>query len=162
MTDTRNSTNSTNSTASTNSPLPLDQLATMKLPTHLHVPTRLLACLLFTFASAMAGAAEMPFDQKTFDDLRASGKPVVVHVHAVWCGTCKVQASIVTPLLAQPEFASLTVLRADFDQEKALLRAFDVADRSTFLAFRRGKEVARSVADMNKESIASLMRKALE
>ena len=110
----------------------------------------------------MAGAAEMPFDQKTFDELRASGKPVVVHVHAVWCGTCKVQASIVTPLLAEPEFASLTVLRADFDQEKALLRAFNVADRSTFIAFRRGKEVARSVADMNKESIANLMRKALE
>jgi thioredoxin 1 len=121
-----------------------------------------LAGLLFTLASAIAGAAEMPFDQKTFDELRASGRPVVVHVHAVWCGTCKVQASIVTPLLAEPEFASLTVLRADFDREKALLRAFDVADRSTFLAFRRGKEVARSVADMNRESIANLMRKALE
>jgi thiol-disulfide isomerase/thioredoxin len=129
---------------------------------HLRPATRLVAGLLFAVAGAMAGAAERPFDQKTFDDLRASGRPVVLHVYAVWCGTCKVQASIVTPLLSQPEFASLTVLRADFDQEKALLRAFGIADRSTFLAFRHGKEVARSVADMNKENIANLMRKALE
>jgi thiol-disulfide isomerase/thioredoxin len=113
-------------------------------------------------ASAVAMAAEVPFDQKTFDALRNSGKPYVVHVYATWCGTCKVQAGIVTPLLAEPEFASLTLLKADFDKEKALIQALGVSDRSTFVAFKGAKEVGRSVADMNKESIAGLLRKTLE
>ena len=68
----------------------------------------------------------------------------------------------VTPLLAQPEFASLTLLKADFDKEKQLIKALGVSDRSTFVAFKGDKEVDRSVADMNKDSIAALLRKTLE
>ena len=122
---------------------------------------RLVAGLVLAGASAALGAVELPFEQKTFDELRASDKPVVVHVYAVWCGTCKVQARILTPLLGEPEFASLTVLKADFDKEKALLGALSVSDRSTFVAFRGAKEVGRSVGDMNRESIANLLRKTL-
>ena len=122
----------------------------------------LLAGLVLTAASAVTMAAELPFDQKTFDELRNSGKPVVIHVYAVWCGTCKVQAGIVTPLLSEPEFASLTLLKADFDKEKKLIQAINVSDRSTFVAFKGATEVGRSVAYMNKESIASLLRKTLE
>lgn len=113
-------------------------------------------------ASAVTVAAEVPFDQKTFDELRQSGKPSVIHVYATWCGTCKVQAGIVTPLLAQPEFSSLTLLKADFDKEKALIQALGVSDRSTFVAFNGPTEVGRSVADMNRDSIAGLLRKTLK
>jgi thiol-disulfide isomerase/thioredoxin len=120
----------------------------------------LLACFAVV-AAASAVAGEMPFDQKTFDELRNSGKPSVIHVYATWCGTCKVQTGIVTPLLAQPEFATLTLLKVDFDREKALLQSLGVSDRSTFIAFSGTREVGRSVADMDKDSIANLLRKAL-
>ena len=120
----------------------------------------LLAALAISAASA-AVAGEVPFDQKTFDELRNSGKPSVIHVYATWCGTCKVQTGIVTPLLAEPEFASLTLLKADFDKEKTLLQSLGVSDRSTFVAFSGAKEVGRSVADMDRDSIANLLRKAL-
>jgi thiol-disulfide isomerase/thioredoxin len=120
----------------------------------------LLAALAISAASA-AVAGEVPFDQKTFDELRNSGKPSVIHVYATWCGTCKVQTGIVTPLLAEPEFASLTLLKADFDKEKTLLQSLGVSDRSTFVAFNGAKEVGRSVADMDRNSIANLLRKAL-
>jgi thioredoxin 1 len=126
------------------------------------VPAGLAGGLALIAACAVTMAAELPFDQKTFDELRKSGKPSVIHVYATWCGTCKVQAGIVTPLLAQPEFASLTLLKADFDKEKSLIQALGVSDRSTFVAFKGEAEVARSVADMNKESIARLLRKPLE
>ena len=121
-----------------------------------------LASLALATVSTVIAAAELPFDQRAFDELRNSGKPSVIHVFATWCGTCKVQAGIVTPLLNEPEFASLTLLKADFDKEKALLQALGVSDRSTFVAFKGATEVARSVADMNRESIASLLRKTLE
>ena len=51
---------------------------------------------------------------------------------------------------------------ADFDKEKGLIEALGVSDRSTFVAFKGMTEVGRSVADMNKESIASLLRRTLE
>lgn len=111
--------------------------------------------------SAVVSAGEMPFNQKVFDELRAAGKPVVVHVHAQWCGTCKVQARVVTPLLSDPEFKDLTLLRADFDKEKALLKTLKVANRSTFVAFKGNTEVGRSTGETNKERIAALLRKAL-
>ena len=124
-------------------------------------PFRSLLVGLTIFAAGAAMAGEAPFDQKTFDELRNSGKPSVIHVYATWCGTCKVQTGIVTPLLAEPEFASLTLLKADFDKEKALLQSLNVSDRSTFVAFSGTKEVGRSVADMDKDSIANLLRKTL-
>ena len=124
-------------------------------------PFRILLAALAISAAGVAVAGEVPFDQKTFDELRNSGKPSVIHVYATWCGTCKVQTSIVTPLLAEPEFASLTLLKADFDKEKALLQSLGVSDRSTFVAFSGAKEVGRSVADMDRNSIANLLRKPL-
>jgi thioredoxin 1 len=111
--------------------------------------------------AALAGAGEMPFSQKTFDDLRAAGKPVVVHVYAVWCGTCKVQSGLLAPMLEEPRFRHLTLLKADFDKERSLLKSLNVADRSTFVAFKGSTEVARSTGDMDKERIAALLSKAL-
>lgn len=117
--------------------------------------------VLLSAASAMASAGEMPFNQKMFDELRAAGKPVVVHVHAVWCETCIEQARVVTPLLSTPEFKDLTLLRADFDKEKALLKSLKVVNRSTFVAFKGNIEVGRSTGETNKDRIATLLRKAL-
>jgi thiol-disulfide isomerase/thioredoxin len=122
----------------------------------------ILASIILTATGAVTMAAEVPFSQATFDDLRKAGKPSVVHVYATWCGTCKVQSAIVTSLLAQPEFSSLTLLKVDFDKEKELIQALGVSDRSTFVAFKGATEVGRSVADMNRESIAGLFRRALE
>ena len=112
-------------------------------------------------ANAVASAGEMPFSKKAFDDLRAAGKPVVVHISAQWCGTCKVQARIVTPLLSAPEFKDLTLLQADFDKEKALLKALKVANQSTFVAFKGSMEVGRSTGVTKKDDIAALLRKAI-
>ncbi len=34
-------------------------------------------------------AAGKFYTQQEFDSLLALGKPIVVHIHADWCGTCK-------------------------------------------------------------------------
>lgn len=123
--------------------------------------SRIVLGFTLVLASLTALAGEVPFSQKTFDDLRASGKPVVVHVHATWCAVCKKQAEIVDTLAADKQFKDLTVLRADFDTEKDLLKTLNVAHRSTFVAFKGSAEVARSAGDTNPDSIAALLTKAL-
>jgi thioredoxin 1 len=117
--------------------------------------------LLVMLLSVGAIAAEKPFSQKLFDEARAAGNPVVIHVHAVWCGTCKRQAGIVAPMLATPEFTDLILFRADFDTEKALLKTLNISNKSTFVVFKGNTEVGRSTGDTNKDRIAVLFRKAL-
>jgi thioredoxin 1 len=123
--------------------------------------SRIFFGFIFGILSAGALAGEMAFDQKVFDELRAAGKPVVVHTHAQWCGICKKQARLVTPMLADPEFKDLTLMRADYDKEDALLKSLRVSTKSTFIVFKGGTEAGRSTGDTNKDSIAALFRKAL-
>lgn len=67
-------------------------------------------------------AGEMPFDRKVFDELRAAGTPVVVHVHEKWCGTCKKQARIVTPTLGAA--STLAFQGQDLAQVSLLIMIF--------------------------------------
>lgn len=115
----------------------------------------LLMCSLTLFAG------ELPFDQKEFDNLRAAGKPVVVHIHATWCAVCKKQADVVSLLVKDKQFENLTVLRADFDTEKELMKNLNVAYRSTFVAFKGSSEVGRSAGETSQDSISALFAKAL-
>lgn len=121
----------------------------------------LLGIALTGLLCATGFANEMPFNQKTFDDLRSSGKPVVAYIHADWCSTCKAQRGVLSQLLADPEFKNLTVLTADFDTEEALLDALKVTRQSTFVVFKGSREVGRSTGDTRKDSIAALFRKSL-
>lgn len=123
--------------------------------------SRIFAGLAFVAMSLGAMAGELPFSQKVFDDLRAAGKPVAIHVHATWCGVCSKQTEITASLLRDPQFKDLTLLKADFGTEKALLKTLQVNYQSTFIAFKGNTEAARSTGDTNPDSIAALLRKAL-
>ena len=108
---------------------------------------------------AMA-ATPKAFSQQEFDSLNRAGKPVVVDVSAVWCPTCKAQKPIVESLAGKPAYQDVTVLRVDFDSEKPVLKEFSVASQSTLIAFKGGKETARSVGDTTPAGIQGLFDKA--
>ncbi len=65
---------------------------------------RIFFSIILLTLGTISSAGEMPFNQQVFDELRAAGKPVVVHAYAKWCGTCKKRASPVTSILVDPEF----------------------------------------------------------
>ena len=106
-------------------------------------------------------ADEVSFNQAKFDQANAAGQPVVVYFHADWCPTCRAQAPIVKDLLATPELKNVTVLIADYDTELALRKSLKVANQSTLVVFRQGKEVARSTGDTSREGLAALLKKAI-
>jgi thioredoxin 1 len=119
----------------------------------------LTTALILMTAPAMAG--EQPYDAATFQRMLAAGQPVVVDFHADWCPTCRAQAPIVKDLLSTPELKNLTVLIANYDTEHALRKSLNVANQSTFVVFRQGKEVARSTGDTSREGLATLFKKAI-
>jgi len=89
------------------------------------------------------------------------GKPVVVDFAASWCPTCKAQKPIVKALLNEPARKPLTLFVADFDKEEALKKRLGVTMQSTLIAFKAGKEVARSTGQTDKAELGALLDKAL-
>ena len=123
----------------------------------LRIFTLAVAVLLTTVASA----AERSFSSQAFSELQQLESPILVFVHADWCPTCNRQAILLSELLSEDEFKTITVLRVDFDRQKSVVVDFGVIYQSTLIVFRGGEEVGRSTADTDKQRIANLLRKAL-
>jgi len=112
-------------------------------------------------ASLTAAADAIPFDQAAFAAAQAAGKPILVHVTAPWCPTCKAQAPILSRLLSEPRFKQLVTFDIDFDTQKALLSKFQVRLQSTMIVFKGEQETGRSTGDTDPGSIEALLTKAI-
>ncbi len=117
--------------------------------------------LLSMFAAGSTLAASPAFDQAAFDKLQAEGKPILIAIHADWCGICKKQEPIIDDLLTTPALKPVTAFRVDFDKQKDIVKSFNVSRQSTLIVFKGGKEVDRSTGDKDKSSIAALLEKAI-
>lgn len=126
------------------------------------LPARPFAALLLTLAAGAAMAAEPhKYSQQEFDRLAHAGKPVVVDIAADWCPTCKAQKPIIDRLSRDASLQEVTVLTVDFDADKATVRALKATSQSTLIAYRGGKELARSVGDTTPAGIEILFRMAM-
>ena len=108
-----------------------------------------------------AFADEVPFNQMQYDKAVAAGKPVVVYLHADWCPTCRVQKPIVDRLATEPRLKDITIFVADFDKETALEKTLMVTQQSTFVVFKGGHEVTRSMGQTKEEVIRATLEQAL-
>lgn len=112
----------------------------------------LAAFVAFAAAPTLAGKTFAPYEKAKLEALIQSGAPVVVHVYAVWCPTCRRQITIFDELFMDPAFAPVQAIRVDYDRDRDFLAAYKVRQQSTILAFKDGKEVARlaGVTDWSK------------
>ena len=127
-------------------------------------PRRLFAsaALASALIAGPALAAEtIPYTPQAFDAAQKDGKPILVEIHATWCPTCKAQAPILADLEKDPKFQNLIVVHVDFDSQKDAVKRFGARVQSTLIAFKDGKETARSVGDTNRDSIADLLALAM-
>ena len=114
--------------------------------------------LLLPLLAGTAWAA--PYDAKAFADAQAAGKPIVVHVDASWCITCKAQRPIIAAIMASPEYSDLQLFNVDFDSQKDLMQKFGTDQRSTLIVFQGDKEVGRSTGDTDAGRIKALVAKS--
>ena len=117
--------------------------------------------IVLAFTASLAWAGEVAFTQAGFDKAVAAGRPVIVDFQASWCPTCKAQKPIVDALLKEPKLKDVTLFSADYDTEAALKKQLRVAQQSTFVVFKGGREVGRSTGDTSRDGIAALFDKAL-
>ena len=118
-------------------------------------------CLLPAAAGHALAAERLTYEAKAFQDALDTGKPVLVHVTAPWCGECKAQKPIVAALAQTPDFKDLIIVDVDFDTQKDALRQLKVQKQSTLLVFKGRSEVARAVGITRREAIEALMKTAL-
>jgi thiol-disulfide isomerase/thioredoxin len=97
-------------------------------------------------------ASEAVFTQQAFEAAQKAGKPILVHITATWCPTCKAQKPILGELTAEPKFKDMAVFDVDFDSQKSVVRAFKAQAQSTLITFKGDKEVGRSVGDTNRDA----------
>jgi len=109
----------------------------------------------------LAFAAGQPYTQNQFDALQKQGAPTLVWVHADWCPVCRAQEKILDELLPTSALKGLTVLKVDFDDQKPVVRSFHVVRQSTFVLFKDGKEIGRSLGDTRRDSILAFLKQAL-
>jgi len=116
------------------------------------------ALSLSPLAAAMAPQA---YSEKAFAAAQAAGRPILLHVTAPWCPTCKAQKPILSKLEGEPKYKNLVAFDIDFDTSKALLRKLHVAQQSTLIVYQGKKEMGRSTGDTDPASIEALLGKAI-
>lgn len=98
-------------------------------------------------AAALTGTAAfanfVSYTAQSFKGELQSGTPVIVHVHADWCPTCRKQLPTLQSMMQEQDYATAKFVRVDFDKDKEFLTAHKVSSQSTILVFKGGKEVAR-------------------
>lgn len=101
-----------------------------------------------------------PYDPAVVDKAIASGQPVVVHVYAPWCLQCHMQKSILESLAGDKRYDAVKFFRVDYDNQKDIVAKFK-CPRSTLIAFKGGKELARMSWGVTQDSVTSVLNEAL-
>jgi thioredoxin 1 len=105
-------------------------------------------------------AVQKTFDVKAFEEAQAADGPILVHVTAAWCGTCKIQKPIVADLAQRPDFADLVIFDVDFDAQTDVLQALQVQYQSTMITFKGREETFRVVGATDPKAIENIVLKA--
>ena len=116
-----------------------------------------IAALLLS-TSVFAGEIK-PYSEDTFNTLMANNAPVMIDVHATWCGTCKKQGKIIDAYMTDMPDNNLTVLQVDFDDQKNIVKQFK-ATKSTFVLFSNGKEIDRAIAQTDQGELFTFFAQA--
>ena len=117
-----------------------------------------LLCVLLLSAAHAAGKF---YTQQEFDGLLEQGKPVVVHIHADWCGTCKAQDVQINAAMNASEFKDVTFLEVDYDVQRKALKFFNIKIQSTIIIFKNGKEIDRIAAERDATELQLFLKKSL-
>jgi thioredoxin 1 len=118
-------------------------------------------CATLAFSPLASAMSPETYSPQAFAAAQAAGKPILLHITAPWCPTCKAQKPILSKLEGTAKFKDLTAFDIDFDTSKALLRTLHVAQQSTLIVYKSSQEVGRSTGDTDPASIEALLGKAL-
>jgi len=101
------------------------------------------------------------FSDQSFDSsVLESDVPVLVDFWAVWCGPCKAIAPIIEEI-ANDYNGKVKVGKVDVDNNNQVAMKYGIRSIPTLLLFKGGEVVDQVIGNVGKESIESMLNKAL-
>lgn len=92
---------------------------------------------------------------KNFDDVKNSGKTVLLDFWATWCGPCQMIAPAVHEIAEQNP--DIVVGKVNVDEQAELARTFGIVSIPTLIVIKNGKITNKAVGLRSKEQIISLL-----
>ena len=95
-----------------------------------------------------------------FDEILASGKPVLVDLWAEWCGPCRIIGPVVEEIAEDFEGKAI-VGKLNVDFNPAVAARFAVRSIPTLLFFNKGQLVDKQVGAVGKADLAKKLQPLL-
>jgi len=116
----------------------------------------------FVAASAAHAFEAKPYDDAAFKAAQAAGGPILVHITAPWCPTCKAQHTALEGINKNADYAKVAVFDVDFDTQMQAVKAFKANSQSTLIAYKGASETGRLVGATQAAAIEGLLKSSLK
>ena len=114
--------------------------------------------LIFTLLSFNSFAVEKntTFNNEIFQKAQLEGKTVVINSWNETCITCKAQIRILDQ--AEKEFTDILFLSFEQEKDKTIAKQLGIDYWTTIVIYQNNKEIYRSMGQMNKDKIYSVIK----
>ena len=93
-----------------------------------------------------------------FEELLASGKPVVVDFWATWCGPCRMIGPVLEKIAAgDPDFK---ICKVNVDEEPELAKKFNVRSIPMLIVMKDGEQAAVTIGAQPESEILKFVKNA--
>ena len=103
---------------------------------------------------------EYTVTDSNFEDILASGKPVMVDFWASWCGPCRMLSPIVEELAGEFEGRAV-IAKCNVDEAQEIPVKFGIRNIPTLLFFKNGELVDKVVGAASKGDITKKLEALL-
>lgn len=94
-------------------------------------------------------------NKNNFEELKQSGRPVLLDFHALWCGPCRMLSKVIDEIASERE--DVLIGKVNIDEERELAESFGVMSVPTLIVLKDSEEINRSVGFKPKNSILSMI-----
>ena len=91
------------------------------------------------------------------EEVLKSENLVLVDFWASWCGPCRMMSPVIDQV-AEEMGDNIKIGKINIDEERNLALQYDVMSIPTFIVFKDGREIGRSVGVQDKEEIKGMLK----
>ena len=102
----------------------------------------------------------LAINKENFEQLLASGQPVVIDFWAEWCGPCRTMSPIVDELAAEYE-GRVVIGKCDGEETDEITMKYGVRNIPTIVFLKGGEQVDKQVGACSKDALKAKIEKLL-